>query len=178
MVELKLKYCIVTNHTSRLLHYLKSAISQFELLVPRRQLEEAGRWYRLDGRSREFGEFVLQGKRFTCVSGLNSSTDISASFVLVKTGEFCRVEKGLELGGKVGEGGSLCFVAVVPYKVKQAAVLARRLATLDNDESTHEPLRWISVKDISSAAVSLLKPLANTAASSQSTRILIPVSGF
>eukprot|EP00808_Paulinella_micropora_P012749 g72488.t1 len=77
----------------------------------RRQLEEAGRErrtgtkFQLDGRSREFAEFVLQGKR---------------------------VEKGLELGGKIGEGGSLCFIAVVPYRVKQAAILARRLTTLDN----------------------------------------------
>eukprot|EP00808_Paulinella_micropora_P000389 g33057.t1 len=158
---------------------------QFELLVRRRQLEEAGRERRtgtrfeLDGRSREFAEFVLQDTRFTCVSGLNSnsSCDISASFMLLKTGEFCRVEKGLELGGKISEGGSLCFLAVVPYKVKQAAILAP-LTTPDNDEPTHEPLRWISVKDISCAAFSLLKHLADTAAISQTTRIVIPVSDF
>eukprot|EP00808_Paulinella_micropora_P029722 g55441.t1 len=82
--------------------------------------------------------------------------------------------------GAVGSLQSLyCKVkAVVPYRLKQAAILARCLATLDNDESTHEPLRWISVKDISSAAVSLLKPLADTAASSQTTRIVMPVFDF
>ena len=159
---------------------------RFELIIRRQKLEQDVRErrtnirFQLDGRSRDFAEFVFHGKRFTCVSGLspNRDRDISASFVRLKTGQFCRVDKGLELGGTISEDGSLCWLAVVPYQVKQAAVLARRLTTLENDESTHGPLQWISVRDISSAAVSLLKPLGDTAASSQTTRVVIPVSEF
>ena len=88
------------------------------------------------------------------------------------------MEKGLELGGKISKGGSLCWLAVVPYKVKEEAVLARRLTTLDDDELTHAPLRWVSVQNIYSAAVSLLKPLGNTATSSLTTRVVMAVSEF
>jgi len=139
-----------------------------------------GTRFHLDGRGREFAEFVLQGKRFTCVNGLNSkrARDISSSFVRLKTGEFCRVEKGFELGGQISENSSLRWLAVVPYRVRRAALLARHLTLLDNDESTHGPLRWVSVKDISSAAISLLQPIGATAESSQTTRIVIPVSDF
>eukprot|EP00808_Paulinella_micropora_P009249 g12764.t1 len=52
---------------------------------------------------REFVDFVLHGRRFVCSRGLyaNRSQDHSASFVRLKTGEWCRVEKGLELDVEV-----------------------------------------------------------------------------
>eukprot|EP00808_Paulinella_micropora_P000076 g68150.t1 len=108
----------------------------------------------------EFVDFVLHGQRFVCSRGLyaHRNQDHSASFVRLKTGEWCRVEKGLELDVEVDNHGVVGIKPVV----------------LNNDPVSHGALRFVKIQNISAPAVTVLKTQGGTASCDVGKRIAMP----
>eukprot|EP00808_Paulinella_micropora_P000445 g65370.t1 len=125
-------------------------------------------------RCREFVEFVLHGRRFTCAQGLNAqrSKDVSGLFVLLKTGECCRVDKGLELDLQGSD--SLKVLAVVPYKVLNNGHLGVKPVVLENLPVGRGNFKWVKFTDITTPVVTVLKPQRDTADFDQPRRIALP----
>ena len=125
---------------------------------------------------REFVDFVLHGSRFVCARGLraNRNQDHSASFVRLRTGEWCRVEKGLELDLETHCGGCLKILAVVPYPVLDRGALGIKPVVLNNNPASHGAMKFVKMQDISTPAVTVLKPRGDTATGDAGKRIALP----
>jgi len=145
-------------------------------MICREHLQQAGNVddHLVGKKCREFVEFVLHGRRFTCAQGLNAhrSKDSSGSFVRLKTGEWCRVDKGLELN--LQGSASMKVVAVVPYRVLNHGQLGVKPVVLENLPVGRGNFKWVKFTDIATPAVTVLKPQRDTAESDQSRRIAMP----
>jgi len=133
-----------------------------------------------NSKCRSFSQFILNGQRFVCVNNLTGgrkAKDHSASFARLRDGTFVRVDKGLEIMTTV-EHTSIYFLAVVPYKVVQKGILAAKPTILNNTTASQMPQKWVQIKDISSAVMTILKPIADTANFDKGLRIALPSLQF
>jgi len=131
---------------------------------------------------KDFVQLVLQSRRFTCADGLagRQNRDCSSCFVYLKSGQWCRVDSGVQLvfNARVARNQlkqiPMCFLRVVKYPVLINAVLGKNLTVLDGNEETLPDSELISVEDVVCTGLACPKPLNNTAELHEHQRLVVP----
>jgi len=127
----------------------------------------------------DFVELVLHNRRFICANGvpLYSKRDCSVCFVYLKSGEWCRVDSGVQmfLTDKFSAYKPLRFLRVVKYPVIDApAMLGKNLTVLNGNPSGLPGSVLVPVDQVLCTGIAVPKPLADTSKNDGHKRVVVP----